>query len=84
MASGFWKKRASSRCPWANITAGTRPLMFFGRYRLPVTKNPGALSKYTFSTVYSPQSTLPWITALSGVLVGIGQRPSATRICRRT
>jgi hypothetical protein len=27
---------------------------------------------------------LPWITALSGVFVGIGQSPCETRIWRRT
>ena len=44
------ESRASAQCPWAKSTAGTLPVTFFGRYRLPVTKKPGALSKYTFST----------------------------------
>jgi hypothetical protein len=34
--------------------------------------------------MYPSPSILPWMTALSGVLVGIGQSPAASRICRRT
>jgi hypothetical protein len=45
VSSGVRYRRAFSRWPCANITPGTRPWMFFGRYRLPVTKKPGALSK---------------------------------------
>ncbi len=83
-ASVSIESRASFQCPCANITPGTLPLITFGFHRLPVTKNPGALSKYTFSTVKPSPSTFPCTTAFSGVFVGIGHSPSATKICRRT
>ncbi len=77
-------KRPSCQCPCGSSTAGSLPARPAGRYRLPVTKCPGRLSKNTRSTVYPSRATRPCTTALSGVASGIGQRPSATWICRRT
>ena len=51
--------------------------------RRPEDARAGSASRCN-TCVYSSRSILPWITAFSGVLVGIGHRPAATRICRRT
>ena len=68
------------QCPCGQSTAGRDGPSSSGRYRLPVTKNPGRLSKYTFSVAYPSCSTLPNTRAFSGCLSGMGHRPQQQRI----
>ena len=68
------------QCPCGQSTAGRDGRSCSGRYRLPVTKNPGRLSKYTFSVAYPSCSTLPNTRAFSGCLSGMGHRPQQQRI----
>lgn len=71
-------------CPCGDKMTGRRLRWPSGRYRLPVTMNPGRLSNRTFSTVNLSYGRSPHIRSCSGVRAGSGNSPAARRIRRRT
>src|SRR5688572_21214276 len=73
-----FSSRPYAQCPWGERIAGNGPSPI-GRYRFPVTKNPGRLSKYTFETMKSGCGRSPNTLALRGVRSGIGRSPADAR-----